>query len=49
MKSQISTALGRKDTKKYLQIDIEMMTRAFETYITEKLDDSGISNDYLAN
>ena len=35
--------------KKYFQTNIELMARAFETYITDKLAKAGITNDYLAN
>ena len=35
--------------KRYYQTDIELMARAFETYITDKLAKVGITNDYLAN
>lgn len=46
---QRSQKLDRVRTKAYWSTDVEMTARAFESYVIEKLQDQGASNDYLAN
>lgn len=44
-----SKQLDTRRSKAYWSTPIEMTARAFETYIIDKLNQQGISNDYLAN
>ncbi|QXN70910.1 putative methyltransferase [Bacillus phage vB_BspP_Dartukuta] len=44
-----SDKLDRMRTKPYWGTGIEMTARSFESYVIEKLRDSELSNDYLAN
>ena len=44
-----SRDLDRRRSKPYWSTPIEMSARAFETYVIAKLQDQGLSNDYLAN
>lgn len=44
-----SQALDKMRSKAYWATDIEMSARAFESYVIERLQDQGASNDYLAN
>lgn len=44
-----SSKLDSKRTKQYWTTNTEMSARAFESYLISKLQDQGVSNDYLAN
>ena len=44
-----SKQLDARRSKAYWATPIEMTARSFETYIIDKLNQQGISNDYLAN
>jgi hypothetical protein len=44
-----SSKLDGKRSKDYWTTDKEMSARAFESYLISKLQDQGVSNDYLAN
>lgn len=44
-----SSKLDGKRSKEYWTTDKEMSARAFESYLISKLQDQGVSNDYLAN
>lgn len=46
---QRSASLDGRRAKKYWGTGIEMAARSFERYVIAKLQDSGFSNDYLAN
>ncbi|MGL6646712.1 LPD38 domain-containing protein [Aeromonas caviae] len=44
-----SSKLDSKRTKQYWTTNTEMSARSFESYLIAKLQDQGVSNDYLAN
>lgn len=44
-----SKQLDARRSKAYWATPVEMTARSFETYIIDRLDQQGISNDYLAN
>ncbi|WP_412674127.1 LPD38 domain-containing protein [Aeromonas caviae] len=44
-----ASKLDSKRTKQYWTTNTEMSARSFESYLIAKLQDQGVSNDYLAN
>ncbi|MBU3551393.1 LPD5 domain-containing protein [Polynucleobacter sp. MWH-Berg-3C6] len=46
---QRSLKMDGKRIKEYWSTSIEMSARSFESYLISKLEDQGVSNDYLAN
>ena len=46
---QRSLKMDAKRSKEYWNTSVEMSARSFEAYLISKLEDQGVSNDYLAN